>query len=344
MANELILHVDLHEASTDMQSTLQATGTDTLQYIHACMHKAQLQRSCWDLETSCDRVGAMVSFMWFSLAAVVISAMAAPKRILSHDDLVKLLNERRDHEAWSFFRHDLAGSNLPPDLVAHAIHVMDQAYHAGALDGAPGSTSGGTASHPSSGSTTSNIEGQTGPTTAGQAAPGPQPSAPSTMSQTFQAMNAGLIDGPVHVPETSRNEAIQEFANDDYSRQVRNDFQEARRVIARGRFTDAGRCIGPHTHLVARSCQHLLDVLSGRASLVNLEVVRPTSHALRVLPQVYIYTDESEGSCASDEDACRQQASYHAQRSIFLHARSRPWIRRLPVRGRRCRNIRIWNF
>ena len=103
-----------------------------------------------------------------------------------------------------------------------------------------------------------------------------------------------------------------------------------------------GDALAP-THLVdesARSCQHLLDVLSGRASLVNLEVARPTSHALRVLPQVFSYTNESEGNRASDEDACRQQARCHAQRSLLLHARSRPWVRRLPVRGRRCRNTK----
>ena len=184
--------------------------------------------------------------MWVLLAVVVTFAMAAPKRILD-DDLVKLLNERRDHEAWSFFRQDLAGSNLPPDLVAHAIQVMDQAYHAGALDGAPSSTSEGTMSYPSSGFTTGNVVAQMGPTTAGQAAHGSQPPAPSTMSQTLQAMVAGLLEGPVHVPEASRNEAMNEFSNDDYSSQVRHDFQEARRLIARGRFTDAWRCIGPHS-------------------------------------------------------------------------------------------------
>ena len=250
--------------------------------MHMCVYiRLNCSGPAWTCEISCDRVGAMVSFIWVLLAAVVTFAVAAPKRILNHDDLVKLLNERRDHEAWSFLRHDLAGSNLPPDLVAHAIQVMDQAYHEGALDGAPSSTAGGTMSYPSSGSTTGNIEAQMSPTTAGQAAHGSQPSAPSAMSQTFQAMNAGLLDGPVQVPETFRNEAMNEFSNDDYSSQVRHDFQEARRMIARGRFTD-WRCIGLRTHLVdgsARSCQHLLDVLSGRASLVNLEVVRPTSQA-----------------------------------------------------------------
>ena len=62
---------------------------------------------------------------------------AAPKRGMNHDELTRLLNQRRAET----MKHGFANSTLPADLVSRAISIMDAAYHKGTLSGAPGTSS-----------------------------------------------------------------------------------------------------------------------------------------------------------------------------------------------------------
>ena len=104
--------------------------------------------------------------------------------------------------------------------------------------------------------------------------------------------------------------------------------------------------IEPHTHLLdgnVRSCHYLLDVLAGRAGLVQLEVQRPSlrsspglrgyevCHGQIVMPIYPQGTPENENADSrQDPDAFRHATQYK-------HVRARPWVRKLPVKSERAR-------
>ena len=218
----------------------------------------------------------MVSTM---LAYILIPGMfligqAAPKkRGITDEDLVQLLNQRRDHEAWEMFRDDFMTSALPGGLISQAMAVIDAAHQEGTLLGAPGN---------SAGSGAFNINAEPDNTNSDMPAGGE----PSHDEGTPNAST-----GPTFVPPEDRAAVMQHFANDDYSVQVQTAFRRAQQCIAQGRFTEAWQTVQPFTYLMdgnVHSCRYLLDVLAGRATLVNLEVQRPSSPALSTYQNMFL--------------------------------------------------------
>ena len=101
-------------------------------------------------------ISLCVAAMGFSMVVLLlVSALlrtidAAPKKArrgVTHEDIVQLLNQQRDHEAWEQFREDFMASSLPSALVCQAVAIMDAAHQEGTLLGAPTHNNGSTASN-----------------------------------------------------------------------------------------------------------------------------------------------------------------------------------------------------
>ena len=272
-------------------------------------------------------VSTMLAYILI-LGMLLIGQAAPKKRGITDDDLVQLLNQRRDHEAWEMFRDDLMTSALPGDPISQAIAVMDAAHQEGTLLGDPGN---------SAGSGASNINAEPDSTNSDTPAGGEPSHAEGTPNPST---------GPTFVPPEDRAAVMQQFANDDYSVQVQTAFRRAQQCIAQGRFTEAWQTVQPFTYLIdgnVHSCRYLLDVLAGRATLVNLEVQRPSSPALSTHCNMFLqvvtpnHGYHTKGNRGTDDRTC-VQAQRNMPRSAFHLIRHRPWVKKLPMRLRRRRH------